>query len=341
MIRKLMVGAAMMAVAVTVSATANAESVIRLHSWLSPKHHQNTNVMATWAKRVAEATKGRVRVQVSFPPRVHPKTMFDRTKTGVADATWAFHGYTPGRFVLTQIVELPGLGSSAYEASVAYWKIHQKYLAKANEHAGVKTLMVFSHGPGILQTKKKITSVDDIKGMKIRVAGGISSEVGKALGVVGILAPASKVYQILSQGVADGIVMPMETKKGFNLKEVAKYNLVLPGGLYYGSFFFVMNQAKFDSLPREDRLAIDSVSGAPMVAYTGRDWAAADKEGYEAAKAYGNEMTVAGPKLQAAINAKLAGLERDWIKRANTRGIDAAKALAELRAEVKRLKSMN
>ena len=58
--------------------------------------------------------------------------------------------------------------------------------------------------------------------MKIRVGGGVGGAVGKALGVIGILAPAPKVYEILSRGVADGIFMPMETKKSFKLKEVVR-----------------------------------------------------------------------------------------------------------------------
>lgn len=316
---------------------AQSQTVLRIDSWISPKHQQNAVVFPAWARNVEKATQGRVKAKISYPPRVHPKTMFDRARTGIADVTWSFHGYTPGRFVLTKIVELPGLGASAYEASVAYWRIHQKYLDTVGEHAGVKLLTVFSHGPGIIQTKKRITSVDQFKGMKIRVGGGVGGAVGKALGVVGILAPAPKVYEILSRGVADGIFMPMETKKSFNLKEVVKFNLVMPKGLYYGSFFVAMNQAKFNSLSRDDRAAIDRVSGEALAVITGKAWAAGDELGLKDAKAYGNEIRVADPALAKAINSRLAGIENAWIKEANAKGIDAAKALAELRAEVRKL----
>ncbi len=316
---------------------AQSETVLRIDSWVSPKHQQNAVVLPTWAKNVEQATQGRVRAKITFPPRVHPKTMFDRARTGIADVTWGFHGYTPGRFVLTKIVELPGLGATAHQASVAYWRIHRKYLAKGDEHAGVKLLALFSHGPGIIQTKKRITSVEQFKGMKVRVGGGVGGAVGNALGVVGILAPAPKVYEILSRGVADGIFMPMETKKSFKLKEVVPFNLVMPDGLYYGSFFIVMNQAKYNGVSREDRAAIDRVSGEAFARIAGKAWAAGDELGRQDAKAYGNEIRVADPALANAIKSRLAGIEKSWIKEASAKGIDAAKALAELRAEVKKL----
>lgn len=319
-------------------ALAQAETVLRIDSWISPKHQQNATVLPAWANAVKKATNGRVTAKISYPPRTHPKTMFDRARTGVADVTWSFHGYTPGRFLLTQIVELPGLDATAYEATVAYQRIHEKYLAKANEHKGVKTLMVFSHGPGVISSKKRITSINDFKGMKVRTPGGVGGLVSKALGVISVPAPATKVYEILAQGVADGVIMPMETKKSLKLKEVAPYSLIYPGGLYMGSFFMVMNQGTFRKLSKADRAAIDSVSGEAIAQISGRAWAAADIDSEKDARASGNTIETASGALKAAIQAKISRIEGEWIKKASAKGIDAKKALAELRAEVKKLK---
>lgn len=320
------------------TAGAQAETVLRIDSWISPKHQQNATVLPTWAKNVEKATNGRVKAKISYPPRTHPKTMFDRAKTGVADVTWSFHGYTPGRFLLTQIVELPGLDATAYEATVAYQRIHAKYLAKAGEHKGVKLLTVFTHGPGIIHTKKRITSVDQFKGMKVRTPGGVGGLVSQALGVVPVPAPATKVYELLAQGVADGIVMPVETKKSLKLKEVVPYSLVYPGGLYMGSFFMAMNPARYKKLSKADRAAIDSVSGEALAQVTGRAWAKADEIGLADAKASGNTIETASPALAGAIKAKIANIESDWIKKASAKGVDAKAALAALRAEVRKLK---
>lgn len=319
-------------------AVSYADTTLRIDSWISPRHQQNAVVFPTWAKNVEKATNGRVKAKISYPPRTHPKTMFDRAKTGVADVTWSFHGYTPGRFLLTQVVELPGLNATAYEATVAYQRIHEKYLAKVGEHKGVKLLTVFSHGPGVISTKMRITSVNQFKGMKVRTPGGVGGLVSKALGVIPVPAPATKVYELLAQGVADGIVMPIETKKTLKLKEVVPFSLVYPGGLYMGSFFMAMNTAKFRSLSRADRAAIDSVSGHALAEITGRAWAQGDVIGEADAKAAGNTIETASPALAKAIRAKISHIEAGWVKQANAKGIDGRKVLAELRAEVRKLK---
>ena len=84
-------------------------------------------------------------------------------------------------------------------------------LAKLDEHKGVRVLGVFTHGPGqIFNTKRAVNSLKDLEGMKIRVGGGLVNDVAKALGTVPMLKPAPESYELLSQGVADGVFFPKE-----------------------------------------------------------------------------------------------------------------------------------
>ena len=338
MLRSTSIGlAATLAGSLTVGSAA-AETVLRIESWVSPKHQQNAIVLPTWAKNVERVTNGRVRAVISYPPRVHPKTFFDRARTGVSDVVWSFHGYNPGRFLLTQVVEMPGNDASALEASVAYWRIHQRYLAKAGEHKGIKLLTLFAHGSGVLHSRRPITRLDQFRGLKVRVGGGVGAAISKALGVTVIAAPATKVYEFLAQGVTDAVFMTPETKISFKLWEVAPYTLMIPGGFYNGSFFMGMNPAKFDNLSKQDQTAVMSVSGEAAARMTGVAWAAADDAGHTKAKKLGNTITLADPALAKAIKQRIAGVEKAWIKKANAKGIDAAKALSELRDEIRKIK---
>lgn len=320
---------------------AQAVITVQIDSWISPRHLMNAVVLKTWGENLKKASNGRLDYKISYPPKTHPKTMFDRARKGISDVVWSFHGYTPGRFTLTQIVELPGLGATAEEASIAYWKIHKQYLEKAGEHDGIKLLAVFTHGPGAINTKVPITSPDQLVNMKIRVGGGVMTQIAKALGIVIVSAPATKVYQILQQGVADGVFMPMETQVSLKLKEVTKYSLLLPGGLYYGSFFMGMSPKFYASLSPEDRAAVDSVSGDPLVALAGKAWADADKAALADVRSAGNIVTMASPELEREFYAKMgkANLEAKWIAAANAKGVDGKAALTALRAEVKRLQN--
>lgn len=322
----------------TFAPEAGAQTTLRIDSWVSPRHPMNAHVLPTWAKQVEDATQGRVKINLTYPPNVNPATFFDRLTDGVTDVAWSFHGYNPGRFVGTQIVEIPGLDAEAEDASLAYQRIHAKHLDKIGEHAGIKLLCVYTHGPGVLHTRQPITSIEQFKGLKVRIGGGVAADVANALGIIQVPAPAPKVYEIVSQGVADGVFMTMEVKESFKLKEVAPYTLVLPGGFYYGSFFIGMNQAKFDRLPKADQDEITKLSGEHLAKLTGHHWAKADFEGVDIAKAAGNTITVTPPALEKAIKDRLAGIEKDWIDRAKKKGIDAESALKALRAEVQKLK---
>jgi len=79
--------------------------------------------------------------------------------------------------------------------------------------------------------------------MKIRVGGGVVNEVAKAIGTVPMLKPAPESYEILSQGVADGVFFPKESPLSFRLLPLIKHVTYVPGGLYNVSFMMIMNPA--------------------------------------------------------------------------------------------------
>jgi len=307
-----------------------AQEVLNISSWAPPTHHMNAVVWPTWGKWVEEATEGRVTTKIEYK-LASPLKQFELVRDGVADAAWIFHGYNT-RYVATQAVEMPNLGTSAEAASVAYWRVHQKYLAKADEHRGVTLIGLTSHGPAVIQTKSALKGLGDLSGQKIRVPGGVGSLVGKALGVTAVKLPAPKVYEALSSGVADGIFMPMETQKSFRLKEVVPFVTIMPGGLYYGSFAFIMNSDFLAGLSEKDQAAVMSVSGEQLSKLSGQQWDAADTAGLAAAKEAGTTITTASADVHKKYLAIMAPVEAGWLERANKAGIDGKAALEELRA---------
>jgi TRAP-type C4-dicarboxylate transport system substrate-binding protein len=336
--RSVMILAGAGALIMSMAESGSAQTQLRIDSWLGPVNAMNANVLPHFVKAVDEGSQGRVKVSISFPPNPNPATFFDRLTDGISDIMWSFHGYNSNRFQLTQIVELPGLDANCEQAAVAYQRIHERFLDRAGEHKGVKLLSVFTHGAGILHTRQPVTRFEQLKGLKIRTAGGVNSEVANALGFVQVPAPANKVYEIVSQGVADGSLMPWESKEGFKLKEVAPYSLVYPTGFYYGSFWIAMNQAKYDKLSKADRDAIDRISGESLARVNGKAWDEYDENGRKAGLAAGNTYTVAPPEFAKQIAERLMPIETAWIEGATKKGVDGRAALDALRAEVKKLK---
>ena len=246
-----------------------AEINLTISSWAPPSHGMNATMFPKLIKMMEEATEGRVTAKIKYKLG-SPPAQFDLIQDGVADISWIFHGYNPGRYVVTKVIELPGYKGSARAASIAYWKAHEKFFASANEHKGVKLIALMTHGPGHLHSAQKVTTLAEMKGMKLRLGGGVSGDVGEALGVTGIRVPAPKVYETLASKAADGVMMPMEAKKGFKLTEVAQHTFEMPGGFYRGSFAVIMNQDKFDSLSPKDQKALNGVFGLPLSSMAGQ-----------------------------------------------------------------------
>lgn len=312
------------------SQSASAETTLTVSSWAPPTHAVNAVIWPTWGKLVEKNSNGRIKVKIEYG-LAPPPAQFDIVRDGAAEATWIFHGYNPGRYVATQLVELPGLNEDAESITLAYQTIYEKYLAKADEHKGVKVLTVMSHGPGVLHTRKSIGSLDEVGGLKIRLGGGVSGAVGKELGMVGVRVPAPKVYETVSSGVADGVMMPMETKKSFRLMEIAPHSVSMPGGFYYGSFAMILNKDFYDGLSAADKKAVDDASGMTLAKIAGKAWADIDKIGADAATKAGNTLATASKADQAKFAKIAQKIEADVVAAISKKGIDAKAALAELR----------
>jgi TRAP-type C4-dicarboxylate transport system substrate-binding protein len=318
------------------STGALAQTVLTASSWVPPTHSLTKNVLVPWCAEVEKVTQGRVKINVlAKAPMAAPST-FDGVRDGLVDVSYVTASYTPARHILPKMPELTGGGATAEINSVAYSRIHWKYFQQAGEYKGVKLLGVFTHGPGQMFTvSKPVKSLADLAGMKIRVGGGISEELGRALGASPFVKPAPESYELLSSGVADGTFFPVESIKSFKLEKVVKYATFFPGGFYGSAFGFFMNEDRWNKLSKQDQDAILSISGEYLARMAGKSWDAADKEGLEAMKSGGVTVINASPAFIKEVQAKAEGVENDWFKQAATRNVDGRKALAEFRQELK------
>ena len=323
--------AACVALAAPIAAPADAQQkTMTIGSWLPASHPMNAVVLPKWGEWIAEATGGRVTTRIEYH-QGHPKGVFDGVEDCVYEAGWSFHGYVPGRFKLTKIAELPLLGAGPEAASRAHWRVHQKHLAKANEHAGLVLAGLFTHGPGQIMMREPVSGIADMRGKKIRVGGGIQGQIAERMGVVGVAAPGSKVYEILSQGVADGVFMPVGEQKTLRLADVAKFIFMQPDGMYLGSFGIFLCPDFMESLSAGDRAAIMKVSGERLSAFAGKVWGENDDNGLTAAKIAGNQVVVAPESERQKFRELAAGLDEQWLQEVADRNVDAKAALDEFR----------
>lgn len=323
------------ALAALACAPAGAQTVLTVSSWVPPTHALSI-AQKEWCDQVEKNSGGKVRCNILPRAVANPPGTFDAVKNGLADVSFTVHGYTPGRFVLTQMAEFPFLGDSSEPISVAFNRVAMKYPQFNAEHQGVHVLAYFTHGPGIVfNTKRPVTKVEDLQGLKWRVGGGMVNEISKQLGMNVTLKPAPESYELLSGGVMDGTLFPAESTESFKIDKLIKYATTFPGGLYNTSFVFLMNQSKYDKLSPEDKKAVDAASGEVAARQFGRNWDKVDRRAYALMQANNVQVTKADAKFVADVKAKTAPLESQWVKAAEAKGLpNADKVLAEFRSEI-------
>jgi len=323
------------ALALCTATGAFAAETLTISTWLPPSHPVNTGMFTQLSEMMSEASDGLIETELKnglAPPPAQMDLLLD----GAADIAILFHGYTPGRFVSTKLVEIPGYEGNAEAASVAHWRVHEAMLAELDEHRGVKVIALTTHGPGQIHSNKEVASLDDLQGLKTRLGGGVSADVGAELGLVGIQVPAPKVYETLDSGAADAVAMNMGERISFKLNEVAKNVYEMPGGFYRGSFSVIMSQETFDRLPEDVQQKLDSeVFGETASRMMGAVWDQSDVDARKATEAAGDNKIVTASEEDQARFAEMATKVRDKvIAELDEAGIDGQAAYEMMREEM-------
>ncbi len=325
------------AAAALAAGATGAQTVFTVSSWVPPTHALSV-AQKEWCDLLEKNTTGKMKCNILPRGVSAPPGTFDAVKNGLADISFTVHGYTPGRFVYTQMAEFPFLGNTSEPISVAFNKVAMKHPEFAAEHQGVKVITFFTHGPGIVfNTKKPVTRAEDLQGLKWRVGGGMVNEITKVLNMNVTLKPATDSYELLSGGVMDGTLFPAESTESFKIDKIIKHATFFPGGLYNTSFVFMMNQARYDKLSADEKKAVDAISGETAARMFGRNWDKVDRRGVALMQANGVQMVKADAKFVADVKSRTSGLEAKWVKDSEAKGLKGAdKVLADFRAEIAR-----
>lgn len=307
------------------------EVTLRIHHFLPAGAPIQAKVLEPWCQKVTKESANQIKCKI-FPSMQlggSAPQLYDQAKDGVVDMIWTIPGYTPGRFLVTELFELPFMMNTPEATSRALWEFQTKH--NAAEYKEVKPLAFHMNGPGNFYTRSKpIQSLADFKGLKMRGATRQTTRMLAALGAtpVGMALPA--VPEALSKGVIDGALTPYEVVQSTRMHELTKFTTESDpkfNAVYAQVFVLAMNKAKYDAMSPELKEVIDANSGADLSAWIGKMIHEADAPGRKLVQQANNTIhTLPVSELQ---NWKKATdqLDEELVAEINKRGLNGAALL--------------
>lgn len=304
------------------------------YSIFFPAPHKNTVLATQWAEEINKRTNGRVKITMFPGGTLTPADKcYDGVVKGLSDIGMSVVSYTRGRFPLTEVIDLP-LG---YKSGLAATKLVNAYYRKfkPKEFNDTQVMYFHAHGPGILHTKKPVTKLEDLKGMKIRSTGTVAKIVA-ALGATPVAMPMPETYDALQKGIAEGVMCPVEALQGWKLGEVVKSTTLNYGSAYTIAFFVVMNKEKWNSLPPDIQKVIQEVN-EEWIEKTGKSWDEIDTAGMEFVKKLGNKVVPLSKEEDERWVKAVQSVFDDYVKSMKEKGLPGEEALKFCREELKKL----
>jgi len=277
-----------------------------------------------WADAVEKATNGRVKIQI-YPMQtlVKAKDAWNANTSGLADIVWTFTAHQPGRFDLFSALELPFVVTSAEAGSKTAWALYNKYPELQALFHDVKLLSVWTTAPYAIVSKKRLDTLEDLKGVKIRSAGPWQTNLMKLLGASPMYIPMPGVYINLQKGVLDAAAAPADAYVSFKFYEICSYinKVNLPVGLH----FLTMNKKRWNEFPPDIQKAIMSVSGeyAGVNFFGGGTFDRADREAPADIKKAGYKVTFYKPskkEMDRLIETGGKPLWNKWLNANKSKG---------------------
>jgi TRAP-type C4-dicarboxylate transport system substrate-binding protein len=316
------------------------EVVLKLHHFLPSQATIQAMVFNPWCDKIGKESGDKIKCQIypSMQLGGTPPQLFDQAKDGVADIIWTVPTYQAGRFIKSEVFELPFM-KNAEKGSPALYEYVQKNAM--DEFKGVQASWRCTLHDGALLhfAKQQVKNLDDLKGLKVRGPTRIGAKVLTALGATPVQMPLPQVPESLAKGVIDGAMVPWEGVPPIKLQEIAKYHTDTAAGAPRMSntiFVIAMNEARYNGLPPELKKVIDANTGLEWSKQIGRAFDSTTEPAKKLAAAAGGVFdTLSAAEYERWVK-QTEGVNKEWIGEVGAKGANGQALLDDARALIKK-----
>ncbi len=292
-------------------------------------HAMHAEVIEPWVKEVEKATEGRVKITI-FPGATlaKPADLYDSAVTAIADFVYTLPAYSPGKFPLTEGLELPFLFSSAKHVTETLYGLWDRIPEFRKEYGETKMCWIWAGDPGQLFTKKPVRTLADLKGMKIRVHGPATKDLATAFGASPITSPVGEQYEMLKRGVIDGVFTPWSASLHFRLYEVTSHATIM--NAYVPIMVSVMNKETFEKLSPKDKKILEDMMGKKVAIKGAVIYDDLALKSIETHKKAGVQVHELPPAEMDKWRAAADPLYKSWVTKMEGKGLPGKKFFDEM-----------
>lgn len=300
---------------------------LKFATFFSPKMNLQVDVWEPLAEKIKEQSNGRLQIKM-YPGGAlgKPGDHYSIAEMGMADISYILHDYSPGRFPVTTVFELPFMATTATATSMAMWKTFEESPVLQKEYSKVKVLGLFCHPPGHFNTTKKpIRSIGDLKGLKMRTVSPAVTDALKIFNAIPVDMPITETYTSLERGVVDGTAIDWVGFQVFKFGDLIKYTTETD--FYVVTMAVVMNKRKYDKLPDDLKKILDENTGLALSKACGESY---DRlKGPFKAKAIeqGVEIIQLPETEKDKLREQTMVQRKKWVETINAKGLPGQKVL--------------
>ncbi|MBI5248032.1 MAG: TRAP transporter substrate-binding protein [Desulfomonile tiedjei] len=291
------------------------EKVVKLrYATFSPPMSGLAALSDQWCKEVEKRSNGKVKISFHPGGSLAPANQsYEAAVRGITDISLSATQWTAGRFPMSELIHLPLGVKSAFQGTNLINAWFKEF--KPKEFDDTKVLYLFASGPSHFMTLKQLSSINDLKGLKIRAAGD-TSKIVAAMGAVPVSVPIGDAYEAFQRGICEGVLLSAETLKSFRWGDLLRGLQINDGIGAVNALMVVMNKKKWDSLPPDIQKIIEEVS-QEWIERTGKGWDEIDKEATEYGESKGlkvvriskEEESVTAQKVKPLLDAYVGNMK--------------------------------
>lgn len=205
--------------------TVEEKNVTLQYSMPLPVTHQFVGYDEIWIDKVSELTGGSLTINPHWAGALVPMTSsYAETMAGVTDIVHAVPGNELQQFVVDNAMQYMYYPVSDTEklldvikdlyAAVPEWQA---------EYKGTKVLTYGTSGVMYILSKDPIRSLSDLKGKTVRAQCDIGYKLVEENGGSAVKMPLGELYDSLSKGTIDAVMIPIDTLETMQLAGIVKY----------------------------------------------------------------------------------------------------------------------